>query len=143
MFASYIKISINKKTDKLVVAEAWDYLRDVLIMIASGQLTLSLENQYSLSLSPSLSQVAERICDALKVLLVRSDISIGESSFVPVRSTQFLIMITSKPVRYLLGSPWTLSLVDTLKRATPTQFSQSDEDANQLSSIFDGFLKKV
>ena len=143
MFASYIKISINKKTDKLVVAEAWDYLRDVLIMIASGQLTLSLENQYSLSLSPSLSQVAERICDALKVLLVRSDISIGESSFVPVRSTQFLIMIASKPVRYLLGSPWTLSLVDTLKRATPTQFSQSDEDANQLSSIFDGFLKKV
>lgn len=92
-FASYVSLTIKKSTDPLLVAEAWDYLRDVVLIIATGRLEEcddDLGGKGYLITDPAttpvssperktldLVNVTEKICAGLEAVLKRSDVSVG------------------------------------------------------------------
>lgn len=76
--ASYVALTIRKSTDHLLVAELWDFLRDALIILASGRL---YANRVPNKTESELTNVAEKICKALEVLLGRCDTTLGAISF--------------------------------------------------------------
>ncbi|THH10939.1 hypothetical protein EW145_g1007 [Phellinidium pouzarii] len=130
-FASYVTRTIKKGTDALLVAEAWDYFRDVLIIIATGRLDVDEQ----LNENPiTLKIVAEKICRALEVLLGRCDANIA---------------------RFLLQSPLTLSLIDVLQKPSrPPSFAylrgsldqetpQTNSNTDEFANVCRDFLKQL
>ncbi|EJD04176.1 uncharacterized protein FOMMEDRAFT_167416 [Fomitiporia mediterranea MF3/22] len=118
-FASYVNLTIKKNTDPLLVLETWDYLRDVLLIIATGRLNdcvglcsfprvdLTLDDEPSVMEGRALEIVnaTEKICNALETILKRSDISL---------------------VRLLIDSPWIITLRDSLTKPTATAASTGE-----------------
>lgn len=94
-FASYVPLSIKKTMDPLLLAEAWDYLRDTLLLLANGRLE-NYRGQFSQpggveSPEPdgpfteltakngttSITNATEKICTALETMLKRCDRAVG------------------------------------------------------------------
>ncbi|KAL5534448.1 hypothetical protein ACEPAG_910 [Sanghuangporus baumii] len=112
-FASYVSLTIKKTTDTLLVTEAWDYLRDTLLLLVNGHLevdrdelvlqegniVLEFDETFPESFlgngTEKITNAAERICTALEAVLKRSDTVV---------------------VRLLLDSPLTISLRVSLER---------------------------
>ena len=91
-FASYVSLTVRKSTDPLLVAEIWDYLCDVLMIIATrcleeccvdyDELILLTEADiHSATVAEAKIQraatVTEKICAALEVLVKRCDLNVG------------------------------------------------------------------
>ncbi|KAI5122561.1 hypothetical protein M0805_004780 [Coniferiporia weirii] len=127
-FSSYVALTIKKGTDPLLVAEVWDYLRDVLIVLATSAYD---DEQLDESPDPlALVLTAEKICQCLGVLLERCNTE-----------------ITS----FLLKSPMTFSLIDALQKAVvspPFTFfvrthADSEKADERLERVWKEFLRKV
>lgn len=78
-FASYVVLTIRRHTDGLLVAETWDYLRDVLIILATGRLYVG---QIPKKTDFELATVAEKITKALELVLARCEKRLGWTKIV-------------------------------------------------------------
>ncbi|KAL5518764.1 hypothetical protein ACEPAH_447 [Sanghuangporus vaninii] len=94
-FASYVSLTVKKTMDILLVTEAWDYLRDMLLLLVNGHLEedrgeLFLQEgnvlpefddpfpeSFSGNGMEKFANAAERICTALEAVLKRGDIIVG------------------------------------------------------------------
>ncbi|KAL5495474.1 hypothetical protein ACEPAI_937 [Sanghuangporus weigelae] len=112
-FASYVSLTVKKTMDTLLVTEAWDYLRDTLLLFVNGHLEEdrgellfqegnivpefdeTSPESFSGNKTEKFANAAERICTALEAVLKRSDTVV---------------------VRLLLDSPLTISLYASLER---------------------------
>ncbi|KAH8120101.1 hypothetical protein DFH11DRAFT_1558304 [Phellopilus nigrolimitatus] len=127
-FASYLALTVDKKTDALLVAEAWDYLRDVILVVGTGRLEFEEVDRDTSCVT--LACATENIFRGLAALLERSNAVIAH---------------------YLLKSPMTLSLVDVLRKPSlPPSLvpfssvdSEREEQASQFAKLCEGFLEKL
>ncbi|OCB86137.1 hypothetical protein A7U60_g6726 [Sanghuangporus baumii] len=94
-FALYVSIAVKKTMDTLLVTEAWDYLRDILLLLVNGHLEKdrgelflqggniipefdeTFPESFSGDGTEKFANAAERICTALEAVLKRSDTVVG------------------------------------------------------------------
>ncbi len=104
------------KQDPLLSAEAWDYFRDVLLLILDGNFEGSDE--------PLSLLVAPLICRALVVLFQQGDRSASTSRvrFAPVN----LLLRMFALGHYFVTSPWTTCVAASLRNLRSTGTIQAD-----------------
>lgn len=101
----------------LLWLDAWDYLRDALILAVHQQCVPGDELMALLSVSP--------ICVALAKIITNP--SISELPLEPFPIPQFLVLRPTLLARCILSSPWTTSLCAALRNALGSESSLSTE----------------